>query len=128
MENTEHLRAWINSQIEAHFDGNRSAFAENTAVSRQTWLNIISGKYQSLRQQAVTDLCTLFEISEIDLYRIAHPEMGVGALKEATPTYKSKDDPERLAAYLRRASKKDREFIYNAAERCGFKRIRKQDS
>ena len=126
MENTEQLRSWVNQQVESRFGGNLAAFAEKTKVSRQTWMNILNRKYKSLRQQAVSDLCGLFELTELDLYLIAHPDtIPPGTVKEPSETYRTKDDAERLAAYLRKAPEKDREFIYSAAERCGFKRYNK---
>jgi len=126
VENTEQLRCWINQQVESDFDGNLSAFADKTKVSRQTWMNILSSKYKSLRQQAVGDLCGLFELTELDLYLIAHPDTKPqGTVKESAEAYRTKDDAERLADYLRKASEKDREFIYGAAERCGFTRYKK---
>ena len=126
MENTEQLRSWINQQVESRFDGNLTAFAEKTEVSRQTWMNILNCKYKSLRQQAVSDLCDLFGLTELDLYLIAHPDViPHGVVKEPSESYRIKDDAERLATYLRKISKKDREFIYGAAERCGFKRYNK---
>ncbi len=126
MENTEQLRHWINQKVESDYDGNLTTFAENTAVSRQTWMNILNSRYSSLRQQAVNDLCNLFELTELDLYQIAHPEAaGYVAIQEAPVAYHPKDDAERVANFLRKASKKDREFIYDAAERCGFRRSKK---
>ncbi len=90
-------------------------------------MNILSRKYASLRQQAVSDLCGLFELTELDLYLIAHPDtIPLGVVKESSETYRTKDDAERLADHLRKASEKDREFIYAAAERCGFRRYNKQ--
>ena len=109
--------------MESGFEGNLTAFAEKTEVSRQTWMNILNCKYKSLRQQAVNDLCDLFELSELDLYLIAHPDtIPPRSVKESSAKYRTKDDAERLAAFLRKASEEDREFIYGAAERCGFKR------
>ncbi|MEN8255125.1 MAG: hypothetical protein ABFR33_06605 [Verrucomicrobiota bacterium] len=126
MENTEQLRGWIDRKVEADFGGNLAAFADRTKVSRQTWMNILGSKYKSLRQQAVSDLCGLFDLTELDLYLIAHPEAKPhGAVKESSEPYRTKDDAERLADYLRKASEKDREFIYGAAERCGFTRYKK---
>lgn len=123
MENTQQLRDWINRKVESEYDGNLTAFSENTAVSRQTWMNILSSRYRSLRQQAVDDLCSLFDVTEIELYRIAHPDAAGGdAVRESPSSYRPKDDEERLAGFLRRASKKDREFVFNAAEHCGFRR------
>jgi hypothetical protein len=123
VENTKQLRDWIRQKVESEYDGNLTAFAENTAVSRQTWMNILRTRYRSLRQQAVDDLCDLFELTEIDLYRIAHAEVTDGdEVQESPAAYRPKDDAERLAGFLRRASKKDRDFIFSAAERCGFKR------
>ena len=123
MENTEQLRYWINHQVESQFDGNLTAFAEKTQVSRQTWMNILNRKYNSLRQLAITDLCGLFDLTELELYLIAHPEEGSdNVVKESSPTYKTKDVVERLSDYIRTASDKDREFIFSAAERCGFRR------
>jgi hypothetical protein len=126
LENTEELQRWINHQVESRFDGNLTAFAEKTQVSRQTWMNILSRKYASLRQQAVSDLCGLFELTELDLYLIAHPDtIPYGVVKESSETYRTKDDAERLVDHLRKSSEKDREFIYAAAERCGFRRYNK---
>ena len=126
MENTEKLRHWINQKVESDYDGNLTAFSANTAVSRQTWMNILNNRYRSLRQQAVNDLCSLFELTELELYLIAHPETaGSGAIQEAPGLYRSKDEAERLANFLRKASKKDREFVYESAERCGFNRRKK---
>ena len=89
-------------------------------------MNILNRKYKSLRQQAVSDLCGLFGLTELDLYLIAHPEIKPqGTVKESAEPYRTKDDAERLADYLRKASEKDREFIYGAAERCGFTRYKK---
>ena len=126
MENTEQLRDWINQKVESGYDGNLTAFSENTAVSRQTWMNILNNRYRSLRQQAVDDLCSLFNLTEIELYQIAHPETADrGNVHEAPAVYRPKDDAERLAKFLRKAARKDREFVYHAAERCGFKRSKK---
>jgi len=126
LENTEHLRNWLNDKVESIFYGNLSAFAEKTTVSRQTWMNILGKKYNSLRQQAVDDLCSLFSLSEIDLYIIAHPETATEKnVKDPAATYKTKDEAERLADYIRKAPEADREFIFNAAERCGFKHYHK---
>ena len=126
MENTEQLRHWINQKVESDYDGNLTAFAENTAGSRQTWMNILNSRYSSLRQQAVNDLCNLFELTELELYQIAHPEAaGYVAIQESPAVYRPKDDAERLANFLRKASKKDRGFVYDAAERCGFRRSKK---
>jgi len=126
LENTEHLRQWIDQKVESQFAGNLSAFAEKTRVSRQTWMNILNRKYSSLRQQAVSDLCGLFSLTEIDLYLIAHPaEKNNGTIAESTESYRIKDQAERLAEYLRSASEEDREFIFTAAERCGFTRYDK---
>jgi hypothetical protein len=123
LENTEQLRHWINQKVESEYDGNLTAFSEDTAVSRQTWMNILNNRYRSLRQQAVDDLCSKFELTEIELYQIAHPDTALsGRVQEASSAYRPKDDAERLAGFLRKASGKDREFVYSAAERCGFKR------
>ena len=90
-------------------------------------MNILNSRYRSLRQQAVDDLCGMFDLTEIELYRIAHPETsGGGDIREAPAPYRPKDDAERLAGFLRRISKRDREFVFNAAERCGFKRSKKE--
>ena len=89
-------------------------------------MNILNCKYNSLRQQAVSDLCDLFELTELDLYLIAHPDtIPPGTVKEPSASYRTKDDAERLATFLRKTSEKDCEFIYGAAERCGFKRHNK---
>ena len=126
MENTEQLRRWIDQKVESQFDGNLTAFADKTDVSRQTWMNILNRKYSSLRQQAVNDLCGLFNLIEIDLYMIAHPGgKSQGMVEESPEPYRTKDDAKRLADYIRNAAEKDREFIFDAAERCGFKRYNK---
>jgi transcriptional regulator with XRE-family HTH domain len=123
LENTEQLQLWINHKVETQFGGNLTAFAEKTKVSRQTWMNILNRKYSSLRQQAVADLCRLFDVTEIDLYLIAQSiEKPPGIVKENSPSYEFQDEAARLADYIRNASKEDREFILGAAERSGFKR------
>jgi len=126
LENTEQLRNWINQKVEAEYGGNLTNFSEHTTVSRQTWMNILNNRYRSLRQQAIDDLCHMFDLSEIELYQTAHPNtVAEGVVHETTAVYPSKDEAERLATFLRRAAKKDREFIFSAAERCGFRRSRK---
>jgi hypothetical protein len=126
LENTEKLRDWIHQKVASEYGGNLTTFSDNTAVSRQTWMNILNNRYRSLRQQAVDDLCSLFELTELELYLIAHPETtGSGKLREAPATYRARDEAGRLANFLRKATEKDRAFIYDAAERCGFKRSKK---
>lgn len=86
---TDHLLAWIRDQLTIRH-WNVADFAKHTKTTRTGWVRILNGETRSLSAKAIMDLARVFNLPEVELYRMANPHQSF-KVHESSGTYLVRD-------------------------------------
>lgn len=83
------LLDWVRSRLRSK-GWTVADFARQTRTTRTGWVRILNGETKALSAKAIDDLCQVFELSEIDLYHLAHPDRAM-IVRESSVAYSPRD-------------------------------------